>query len=207
MLICSIYTLWEAALNKNIETSFQCSDFQFYIGRMKVIIRSSHRVLYMIKLFMDTCPLKESRHAAGFLRKEIKLKTFFFSKWQKNRHCNKNSLKSFIMIHFIYHFMITSKKTAENCLINTLLGHLLHHYHFHYLVCARHLKHICPEPTTAYCISAPYERIWFWSGICQGGQDSAQRAAWSWITLWSSYMAIDGNPSMRSLVYKVIVWL
>lgn len=166
----------------------------------------------MIKLFTDSCLLKESKHTASFLKEKLNLKLFFPNGKNQgtNRHCNKNCLKSFIMNHLIYHFMIKSKKTAENCLTNTLLGHLLHHYHFHYLVCARHLKHICPELTAADSISAPHEGIWFWSGVCQGGQDSAQNplgAAWSWITLWSSYMVTACSPSMGSLVYKVIVWL
>lgn len=157
---------------------------------------------------MDSYLLKESNHTAGFLKEKLKLKTFFLPNGKNQgtkRRCSKNSLKSFIVIHLIYHFMIKSKKTAENCLINILLGHILQHYHFHYLICACHLNHICPELTTAYSVSAAHERIWFWSGICQGGQDSAQNllgAVWSWITLWSSYIVTACNPSMGSLVYK-----
>lgn len=121
----------------------------------------------MIILFTGSCLSKETRLIAGFSKENE-----FFSNGKTQgtkRHCIKTSMKS-IMIHFNYHFLIKSKKTSKNCLTKALLGH---HYHCHYLICAQHLKHSCPEPAAPGRILAPHEGIWFWSGVCQEGQDSA----------------------------------
>lgn len=122
----------------------------------------------MIILFTGSCLPRETRHTVGFSKEK-----YFFSKGKTQgtkRHCIKNSLKS-IMLHFNYHFLIKSKKTTKNCLTKALLGH---HYHFPYLICAHHLKHSCPEPAVPGRILIPHEGIWFWSGVCQEGQNSAQ---------------------------------
>lgn len=115
---------------------------------------------------------------------------------------NKNSLKSFIIIHLIYHFMIKCKKTTENCLINVLLGHLFHHYHFCYLIRAHHLKHICPE--ILHTVFQPHMREIDFEVVFAGEAKIQPRTPLVQSEAGSPcgppYMVIGCNPSLGSLV-------